>query len=229
MAELSFGPSSVRDLQLPALKELDLGGEGLLGIDALVMQRLMMDFEKKIIQVEDASKPYKAAPGEIVITARRQHGQLILTKVKAGDLPLDAVIDTGTEITIGNMALRNKLIRNNRRSFITIETIGVTGKPMTLELARVGMLEIGPVVLRDIPMAFADVPPFKLFGLLEEPAILLGTDLLEHFRRVSLDFKTRKVRFQLRRCDGMIMVFNSAPDFLPGRISDNGSKDACRT
>jgi hypothetical protein len=29
---------------------------------------------------------------------------------------------------------------------------------------------------------------------------LLGTDILENFRRVSLDFKARKARFQLRRC-----------------------------
>lgn len=229
VAELSFGPSSIRDLEVPALRELDLGGEGLLGIDALLKQRLMLDFEQKQIRVEDASKPYRAAPGEIVITARRQHGQLILTKVRAGNLPLDAVIDTGTEITIGNLALRDKLIRNNRRSFITIETIGVTGKPLKLQLARVGILELGPVVLRDVPMAFADVPPFKVFGLLDEPALLLGTDLLEHFRRVSLDFRARKVRFQLRRCAGMTVVFNSVPDTLPGKIYDNGSKDACRS
>ena len=148
-----------------------------------------------------------------------------MTQVRAGNLKLDAVIDTGTEITIGNMALRNQLIRRNRASFVTIETIGVTGKPLKLELARVGLLELGPVTLRDVPMAFADVPPFKLFGLLDQPAILLGTDVLEHFRKVSLDFRSRKVRFQLRRCAGTIVVFNSAPDRFGGTIS--GSKDAC--
>lgn len=226
--ELSFGHSKVRNLQVPALREADLGGQGLLGIDALVKQRLMLDFENNEIKVEDASSPYKSAPGEIVIVARRQHGQLILTRVSAGNLPLDAVIDTGTEITIGNMALRDKLIRRNRAGFLTIETIGVTGKTLRLELARVGELRLGPVTLNDVPMAFADVPPFKLFGLKDQPAILLGTDVLEHFRKVSLDFRSRKVRFQLRRCSGTIVVFNSAPNHFPGRISGN-STDACRT
>ncbi|MEO6534664.1 MAG: aspartyl protease family protein [Sphingomicrobium sp.] len=228
VAELSFGHSAIRDLELPALRELDLGGDGLLGIDALIRQRLLLDFEKKIIRVEDATKAYKPEPGEIVIVARRQHGQLILTKVRAASIPIDAVIDTGTEITIGNMALRNKLIRNNRKSFITVETIGVTGKSARLEIARVGQLDLGPVTLRDVPMAFADVPPFKLFGLLDEPAILLGTDVLEHFRKVSLDFRDRKARFQLRRCESTIVVFNSTNDFLPGRIYDNGTREACR-
>jgi hypothetical protein len=30
--------------------------------------------------------------------------------------------------------------------------------------------------------------------------MFLGTDLMENFRRVSLDFHARKVRFQLKRC-----------------------------
>ena len=29
----------------------------------------------------------------------------------------------------------------------------------------IGELQLGPVTLRDVPIAFADVPPFKVFGL----------------------------------------------------------------
>src|SRR4051794_3963035 len=81
VGELTLGPSTVRNLELPALRELDLGGDGLVGIDALVQQRLMMDFERHLIKVEDASVPVKIMPGDIVITAKRRRGQLILTAV----------------------------------------------------------------------------------------------------------------------------------------------------
>lgn len=47
-------------------------------------------------------------------------------------------------------------------------------------------------------VAFADVPPFALFGLRDDPALLLGTDLLQSFRKVAMDFRNRRVRFQLR-------------------------------
>src|SRR5881275_426519 len=114
VSELTLGPTTVRDLEVPALREIDLGGDGLLGIDALVEQRLMMDFEKHLVKVEDARIPVKAEPGEIVITARRKRGQLILTEVRAARVRLDAVIDTGSEITIGNLALRDKLLAKNR-------------------------------------------------------------------------------------------------------------------
>ena len=78
---------------------------------------------------------------------------------------------------------------------------GVTGVTVNLQLARVAELRLGSVILRDVPIAFAEVPPFAVFGLSDHPALLLGTDLLATFRRVSLDFRARKVRFQLRRCE----------------------------
>ena len=230
VAQLTLGPSTIRDLQVPALREVDLGGDGLLGIDALTQQRLMMDFEKRLIKIEDARKPMPHNPGDIVITARRQRGQLILTEIQAAGLPLDAVIDTGSEITIGNLALRDKLIRGNRDKFFTVTAIGVTGVPVKLQLAKVAELRLGPVVLYDVPIAFADVPPFKLFGLWREPSLLLGTDILENFRRVSLDFRARKVRFQLRSCktEGVIISTSPIDSFNRySRLSSTGTSDVC--
>lgn len=226
IAELTLGPSTVKDLEVPALREIDLGGDGLLGIDALVRQRLMMDFEKRLIKVEDASKPMKFSPNDIVITARRQRGQLILTAVQAAGMRLDAVIDTGTEISIGNLALRDKLVRR-RAKITTVEAIGVTGVPATLQIALINDLRLGPVQLRNVPIAFADVPPFKLFGLANEPALLLGTDILETFRRVSLDFRARKVRFQLRSCNSEGVVISTAPESFT-RLSSTGMPDVCQ-
>ena len=227
--ELSLGESTIRNLQLPALRELDLGGEGMIGIDALVQQRLMMDFEKRLIKAEDARvPPPKLLPGDIVVTARRRRGQLILTQVSAAGLPLDAVIDTGSEITIGNLALRDKLMRRHRDKFVTIAVTGVTGTTINLQLARIGELRVGSITLRDVPMAFADAPPFTVFGLSKEPALLLGTDLLETFRRVSLDFRARKVRFQLRRCGSTGIVISTQPSSSLTRLSSGDNKDVCR-
>ena len=226
VAELTLGPSTIRDLHLPALREGDLGGDGMLGIDALVNQRLMMDFETQVIKVEDASKPYRPARDEIVITARRYRGQLILTEVKAEDLTLDAVIDTGSEITIGNSALKAKLVRKGREKVWTVPTTGVTGETVNLELARIPEIRLGSVTLRNVYIAFADVPPFTVFGLANQPALLLGTDVLETFRRVQLDFRARKVRFQLRKCGTESIALSTTPTSSFAHLS--GAGEACR-
>ena len=224
VAELTLGTTTVRDLQLPALSEFDVGGDGLIGIDALVQQRLLMDFEKRFIKVEDARTQWRREPGEIVIVAKRQRGQLILTQVRASGHSLDAIVDTGSEVTIGNSALRNKLLRKGTE-FWTVPATGVTGVTMKMQMAVIRELQLGPVTLHDVPVAFADVPPFQLFGVSEEPALLLGTDLLSTFRRVSLDFRSRKVRFQLRRCGVQGVVISTAPATAISRV--RGGADAC--
>jgi len=225
---LQLGQTTIPDLQLPVLREQDLGGDGMIGIDALVEQRLMMDFETRTIKAEDAHVPAPHLPDEIVVTARRQRGQLILTQVTANRKKVDAVIDTGSEITIGNLALRDRLIRRDPDKFTTIAVTGVTGVTVNLQLARVAELRLGTVVLRNVPIAFAEVPPFAVFGLSDEPALLLGTDLLETFRRVSLDFRARKVRFQLKSCGSRGIIISTQHSASLARLSSDRGSDACK-
>jgi hypothetical protein len=225
--ELTLGPTKIRHLELPALRESDIGGAGIIGIDALVRQRVMMDFEKRLINVEDATKPVKSFPGDIVVTAQLKRGQLILTEVGTAGLSLQAVIDTGTQVTIGNLALRDKLLRRHRAKREKVTATGVTGKAVDLEIAYISDLRLGQVTLRNVPIAFADVPPFKVFGLADKPALLLGTDLLETFRRVSLDFRARKVRFQLRRCTSQAMTISTSQGGSLTRLSSTGGAEIC--
>jgi hypothetical protein len=225
---LTLGPSTISNLELPALREANLGGDGMIGIDALVRQRLMLDFDQRVIKVEDAARPPPRYPDEIVITAKRQRGQLILTEVRAGGLRLNAIIDTGSEISIGNLKLRDKLLRYGRNQRIwTVAATGVTGKTIDLQLGTIRELKLGTVSLGNVPLAFADVPPFTVFGVNDEPALLLGTDLLEVFRRVSLDFHARKVRFQLRRCGSEAVAISTSPTSTISRLSSTGDRAVC--
>ncbi|MGX7953657.1 retroviral-like aspartic protease family protein [Tsuneonella sp. HG249] len=221
--QLQVGPSSIYNLHLPVLKELHIGAEGMLGLDALVEQRLMLDFEKRAINVDDALSPAPRMDGEIVVTARLKRGQLILTEVKAGNTAVDAVVDTGSEITIGNTALRDKLFQRYHDDFETVQVVGVTGVVSDLQLVRVPELRLGSIRLRNVPIAFADIPPFQVFGISEKPSLLLGTDLMEVFRRISLDFRARKVRFQLRKCDQAQIRISSMPSGFARLSTDNAS------
>jgi predicted aspartyl protease len=224
---LTVGDTKVSGLLLPVLAERDLGGDGMIGIDALVEQRLMLDFEKRLIKVEDATRPAPRYDGEIVVTARLRRGQLILTQARANGRQVSAVIDTGSEITIGNTMLRDQLLRRGAK-FDTVEATGVTGVTIKLQIARVRELRLGPVGFSNVPIAFADVPPFTVFGLHEQPAMLLGTDLMNAFRRVSLDFRARKVRFQLRRCQSEGIAIGTDRSSSLSRLSmTDGSSAAC--
>jgi predicted aspartyl protease len=198
IASLTVGTSTIHDVAAPALPERFLGGAGMLGIDALADQRLTINFDTKTVVVQDTRRPEESAgPNEVVITARRRKGQLILTQADAG-VPIAAVIDTGTEVTVGNSALREKLLHRGTSPVMRTTLISVTGDVIPADLLPIPEIHIGDLVLHNVLIAFSDVPPFRLFGLDKQPAILLGTDILSSFKRVSLDFRRRKVRFTLR-------------------------------
>lgn len=226
-SELKVGESTLHDLELPVLRDEDLGAQGLLGIDALVEQRLMMDFDKRIITIEDAHRRAPYVEGEIVIVARRRRGQLILTEASANGRAVDAVIDTGSEITIGNLAMRDRLFKHHVKSLVSGDVIGVTGVAVKMQMTHLDEIRIGPILLRDVDIAFADVPPFAAFGLDDHPAMFLGTDLMGNFRRVSLDFRARKVRFQLKKCKVTGFVLGQSANWSTISWGDPSTSD-CR-
>ena len=198
---LTLGKSDVGPIRAPALAERDLGAQGLIGIDALAEQRLLLDFEARTITVQDGRQAPVNDAGEIVVTARLRKGQLIITQASVDDQPISAVIDTGSEVTLGNMALRRRLLgkREPRADAARMTLISVTGQTLQAEAVVLPRIRIGGVYLNNVVVAFADASPFRLFGLEHQPALFLGSDLLKAFKRVSLDFRNRKVRFSLRR------------------------------
>jgi len=199
VAALTLGKSEIGPITAPALSARHLGADGLIGIDALADQRLMLDFEKRTITVQDSRLPYTSSGAEIDVTARRRKGQLIITQASVEGRDVSAVIDTGSEVTLGNTALRRRLFGSGRpKDMQDIELLSVTGQVLKAETMVLREVRIGNLWLNNVVIAFADAPPFTLFGLNDRPAIFLGSDLLSNFRRVSLDFRNRKVRFTLR-------------------------------
>lgn len=198
--QLSLGKSDIGPIRAPALSERDLGAQGLIGIDALADQRLLLDFEARTITAQDGRRSIVSEPGEIVVTARLRKGQLIITEASIAEQRISAVIDTGSEVTLGNMALRRRLFgKGPRRNAVPLTLTSVTGQTLIAEAIMLPRVRVGGVFLDNVVVAFADAPPFRLFGLDRQPAVFLGSDLLKAFKRVSLDFRNRKVRFALRR------------------------------
>lgn len=196
---LTLGGSTVETIVAPALPERFLGAQGIVGIDALAEQRVRMDFDAKTVTIQDSRIPAPREDGEIVVTARRQRGQLILTQATVDGQRTYAVIDTGLELSLGNLAMLKQLRRG--RGAVPLREItmqSVTGETFTARLTLLPELRVGGITLKNVNVAFTDAPPFDLFGLDKQPALLLGTDVLQVFKRLSLDFKNRKVRFTLR-------------------------------
>src|SRR3546814_9966760 len=80
-----------------------------------------------------------------------------------------------------------------------VKIMSVTGDILTADYLEIDRLTIGDVGFSHVPIAFANVTPFKRFDLLDEPALLLGMDTLRLFRNVDIDFTNREIRFTVPR------------------------------
>ena len=182
----------------PALPAQYLGASGLLGLDTLKGRRIVMDFAHHRLSIMASGEHEASDPDTIVVTARSRYGQLVLVDADVDRTPITVIIDTGAQNTIGNGALRRLLAKRNRKlDFFKSELIDVTGGRLPADIAAVGRIRIAGLIMENVVVAFADAHPFQRFGLTDRPAMLLGMDTLRGFRRVSVDFAQKKVRFLL--------------------------------
>jgi predicted aspartyl protease len=193
---LRLGQRTMEDIQAPALNRADLGAAGILGVDTLQTQRVIFDFQRGEMTIMPSQRNHPRWPeGTIVVTARSRFGRLMLIDASVDGERVWVIVDTGAQVTIGNMALRAALARRNRLGTMApVSMISVTGGRFTAEYSIARRMRIGGADINNLPIAFADVHPFRQLRLLDRPAILLGMDALRLFQRVSVDFANRRVR-----------------------------------
>lgn len=195
--QVSSNTISVTDA--PALGASNIGADGMLGIDSLRSQRVLFDFKAKTMSITPSSQPLERLEGDtIVVRARSRGGRLIFTQAKIDGRRVSVIVDTGSQVTIANLALQKLLAKKGHvllPEMVTIES--VTGEQMSAHITRVASLELGGVNLTDLSVAFADAHIFRQLKLDDKPALLLGMNAMKAFDRISIDFAAKKVRFVL--------------------------------
>lgn len=191
--EIGLGRRSYYSLVAPLLERGDIGADGIIGLDGLQGQRVLMDFKRNLIAVDDARTLGGNNGFEIVVEARRRSNQLIMTDAMIDGVRVAVVIDTGAEGTIANKALQRAL---SKRSVVAqAELTSVTGETVKADVAMGRKLRLGGMDITNLPLAFTDTPAFTALKLDRRPAILLGMRELRMFNRVAIDFSSRKVLF----------------------------------
>jgi len=202
---MELGRKTVWVSDAPLLEQAHMGADGILGTDSLRSQRVLFDFKAQTVSLVAANE--KLLPeerGTIVVQGRRKNGRLILTRATAEGVPLELVVDTGAQISVGNEALRRSLVRSGRlRSLGKAEMTSVTGETFVGEQLVVADLKVGDVEMRGLPIIFGDAHAFKPLGLAKRPALLLGMNAISGFDKVSIDFERKRLRLLLPARDSM--------------------------
>lgn len=201
---ISVSTASQERIEAPALDGRHLGALGLIGIDALRDHAVSIDFDRNTMAIVPSIKRRRHTPArsdEIVIVAKSLLGQLVVTDAYYRGQRVRVILDTGSVVSVGNMALRRRAA-GGRRPLQPVSLTSVTGGTLVADYAQVEQLKIGDVTFNNLPIAFADAAPFRRLGLDKQPAMLLGMDAMRQFRRVDIDFANREVRLTLPRGHG---------------------------
>lgn len=193
---LDLGQLTLSGLQVPLLDEQHMGAEGILGTDALQHHRVLLDFTRNRMEVGDTRALGGNSGYEIVVQARRRSGQLIMTNARIDGVLVAVVLDTGGGSSVGNRALQAALGRRGRNSQ-QVSLLSVTGQSVIADIGFAKNLDIGEVAVTNLVIAYTDSPAFAALDLSRKPALFLGMREMRLFRRIAIDFQTRKLMFDL--------------------------------
>ncbi len=195
IARLDVGDRRENEVTFSILPQSSLGGLGMLGVDRLGGQRLTLDFARGRIVIEPSGRAWRD-PGDVVLKTQRRDGQLTLVDAELAGAPITALIDSGAESTIGNLALKAiATAQHPGARWLEEPVLSVTGQTMPAQMTGVPGLRVGGLHLPAWPVAFADLHTFALWDLTARPALMIGVDILSRFSAVSLDFARDEVRF----------------------------------
>lgn len=196
---LKVSSNVISVIDAPALGASNIGADGMLGIDSLQSQRVLFDFKAKTMSITPSNQPLQRMDGDtIVVRAKSRNGRLIFTQAKIDGRKISVIVDTGSQVTIANMAMQRMLTRRGHALLDdTVMIESVTGEQMTARVARVPVVELGGLHLKDLSVAFADAHIFRQLRLENKPTLLLGMNAMKAFDRISIDFAAKKVRFVL--------------------------------
>lgn len=196
---LTVGDLSVDSPTLPIVPDALGGAQGILGGEGLVGKRVFIDFRHDKIQItfsrnEHSTRDFVDVPFHSI------RDTLVVVSAVIGDVRVKAIIDTGGQTTIANLALRDALGRRNvRYRGKPDQIIGATKDVQDGEIMPMPAIEFGSVKILDSGVTFADIYIFKQWKLLREPAILIGMDALGLLDTLVIDYRRHELQMRMPR------------------------------
>jgi hypothetical protein len=197
---LTVGDLAVDSPVLPIVPDALGGAQGILGAEGLAGKRIFIDFRHDKIVIT-FSRNEKSPRDFVDVPFRAIRDMLVVVDARIGDIPTKAIIDTGGQTTIANLALRTALNRRSLRGFggRPDQITGATKDVQDGMIIPMPAIKIGSIQILDAGVTFGDMYIFKQWKLLNQPAILIGMDALGLLDTLVIDYRRHELQMRMSR------------------------------
>ena len=193
---LVFGELEIGPTQLPVLSDVFGGAQGVLGVEGLEDKRILADFTRDRLEIV-RSHGERARRDFAVVPLKEVRG-LLVADVRIGSVRAKAIVDTGAQGTIGNLALRQALMHHAPHDAKREDVIGVTLDVQSGDDIPAPDISFGTLTVRGVHVLFGDMYLFQHWKLDNQPALTLGMDLLGSFDVLIIDYKLHELQIRPR-------------------------------
>jgi hypothetical protein len=197
---MEIGDLLIEPSVLPIVADVFGGAEGVLGREGLPDKRIFADFRADRLVISRSHREHAGA-GFNIVPLRISHGGLLTTEIRVGAIKAEAIIDTGGQQSVGNLALREALMRHPPPDVVSEGIIGVTLDEQRGDTIGTPTIEIGTLKLKNVRVTFADTYLFDHLQLTRQPTLLIGMDVLGSFDILVIDYKLRELQVRMRDAD----------------------------
>ena len=198
LERMEFGELEVRNTRVPIVADAFGGADGVLGGDGFENKRITIEFRKDRISVMRSHRT-PAPPGHAVVQFKYTPERGMRVPVQVGAVKAIGLIDTGAQVTVGNLALREALARRRgKRDQYDDVVIGITEDIQTATMVKIPSITAGQMIVRNAPVRFTDLHIFDHWKLTSQPALLIGMDVLGTLDTLVIDYARSELQLRTR-------------------------------
>ena len=194
---MEVGDLLIEPSTLPIVADAFGGAEGVLGREGLPDKRIFADFRHDKLVISRSHRQ-RAGIGYSTVPLNISHGGLLTAYIRVGSVRTLAIVDTGGQQTVGNLALREALMRHPPADAVSEDIIGVTLDVQRSDSIGAPPIELGSLKLHHVRVAFGDMYLFDHLQLTRQPTLMVGMDVLGSFDVLIIDYKLREMQILLR-------------------------------
>jgi len=195
---LSFGDLRLSRGDTPVLDGPMLdGAHGLLGVDGMAGRLLHVDFTKHCVEIYESGAELPMQ-GWLSVPAQMRFGTMLMVPGEILGVRVNVLIDTGSNISLANEHFRDALRGVAARTIEYHDSHAFTfGRPIVLtQSVWTPRLRLGDTMVNGVTAYIGDFHIFDLWGLQDEPTLLIGMDVLARSREMAIDYEHGVVRFR---------------------------------